>query len=253
MGMRTVTVRGIEIGAGKPKICVPMVGKKEDELLQEAMQIRNVPADIVEWRIDWFESADDVKSVLNMAEKIRAALGDMPLLATFRTAHEGGEKEITAESYLALNQALARQQIVDLLDVEVYFEKDAVQALIQEAHANGRVVIGSNHHFDHTPSKEEIVKRLCYMQDMGVDLPKIAVMPQSRQDVLTLLEATVEMTECFADRPIVTMSMAGMGSISRICGEIFGSAMTFGTVSHASAPGQLPVETLAGILDALHQ
>ena len=251
--MKTVTVRGVEIGAGKPKICVPMVGKNKEELLQEAAQIRTMPADIVEWRIDWFEGADEVEQVLNMAEQLRTALGELPLLATFRTAREGGEKEITAKDYLALNQALAQQQIVDLLDVEVYFEEKMVQTLVQNAHENGRFVVGSNHHFHQTPAKEEIVKRLCYMQEMDVDIPKIAVMPQSRQDVLTLLEATVEMTECFANRPIVTMSMNGMGSISRVCGELFGSAMTFGTVRHASAPGQLPAEALAHILEVLHQ
>lgn len=75
------------------------------------------------------------------------------------------------------------------------------------------------------------------MQDMNADIPKIAVMPQNRKDVLTLLAATEEMATNYADRPIITMSMAGTGVISRLCGEVFGSSMTFGAAKKASAPG----------------
>jgi len=90
------------------------------------------------------------------------------------------------------------------------------------------------------------------MQDMGADIPKIAVMPQSKKDVLTLLAATEEMTSCYADRPIITMSMAGTGVISRLCGEVFGSSMTFGAAGKASAPGQMGVEDLNTVLALLH-
>lgn len=49
------------------------------------------------------------------------------------------------------------------------------------------------------------------MQELGADIPKIAVMPQSRKDVLTLLSATEEMASKYADRPIITMSMSATG------------------------------------------
>ena len=77
------------------------------------------------------------------------------------------------------------------------------------------------------------------MQDMGADIPKIAVMPQNKRDVLTLLSATEEMVTDYADRPIITMSMAGTGVISRLCGEVFGSSMTSEQRKKASAPGQM--------------
>lgn len=47
------------------------------------------------------------------------------------------------------------------------------------------------------------------MQELDADIPKIAVMPQNKKDVLTLLSATEEMASEYADRPIITMSMAG--------------------------------------------
>ena len=87
---------------------------------------------------------------------------------------------------------------------------------------------------------------------MGADIAKIAVMPQSRKDVLTLLSATEEMTSEYAKIPVITMSMGGLGAISRICGEVFGSAVTFGAVSRESAPGQLGAEELDMALSILH-
>jgi len=91
------------------------------------------------------------------------------------------------------------------------------------------------------------------MQDMGADIPKIAMMPRNTQDVITLLSATNRMFTEFADRPIVTMSMSGKGVISRLSGEVFGSAMTFGAVGQVSAPGQIPVEKLNLVLDILSE
>ena len=40
--------------------------------------------------------------------------------------------------------------------------------------------------------------------------------------------------------------------ISRLSGEAFGSAMTFGAVGQVSAPGQIPVERLRNALQILH-
>ena len=91
------------------------------------------------------------------------------------------------------------------------------------------------------------------MQELGADIPKIAVMPQNKKDVLILLSATREMSEEHADRPIITMSMAGTGVISRLCGEVFGSALTFGAAGKASAPGQMGVEDLKTVLELLHK
>jgi 3-dehydroquinate dehydratase I len=91
------------------------------------------------------------------------------------------------------------------------------------------------------------------MQVMGADIPKIAVMPKSKLDVLELLEATVIMSEKYADRPIITMSMSGMGVVSRLTGELFGSALTFGAAKKASASGQVGVDDLYGILQLLHK
>ncbi len=51
---KVVTVKGVTIGEGLPKICAPMVGRTLDELLEEANFLQTLDLDIVEWRGDFF-------------------------------------------------------------------------------------------------------------------------------------------------------------------------------------------------------
>ena len=246
--MNTVKIRDIEIGAGAPKIIVPIVGVTKEDIIEEAKTFDSIPIDVVEWRVDWFEGVFDFAKVEDVLKNLREVLGSIPLLMTFRTSKEGGEKAIEADAYAELNKKTAATGLVDLVDVEAFTGDEVVKDIIEGAHAHGVKVVASNHDFDKTPDKDDIVGRLVKMQELGADIPKIAVMPQCKKDVLTLLEATREMAEEHADRPIITMSMAGTGLISRLCGEVFGSALTFGAVGKASAPGQMNASDLREIL-----
>ena len=250
--MNTIKVRDIEIGAGAPKIIVPIIGVTKEDILNEAKTFDSIPVDVVEWRVDWFEHVFEFDKVEDVLKDLRNVLGNIPLLLTFRTKKEGGEKAIDTKDYKELNLRAAKTGYVDFIDVEIFTGDDVVREIIDGAHAAGVKVIASNHDFFKTPAKSDIIYRLRKMQDMGADIPKIAVMPQSRRDVLTLLCATEEMVSDYADRPIITMSMAGTGVISRLCGEVFGSSMTFGAAKKASAPGQMGVNDLNTVLDLLH-
>ena len=250
--MNTVCVRDIEIGAGIPKICVPIVGVTKEDIIAEAKTFDSIPVDVVEWRVDWFEGVFDFDRVLDVLKDLRKALGNTPILMTFRTSKEGGEKAIEDDAYAELNIKAAQSGYVDLVDVEAFTGDEIVKKIIEETHAAGVKVVASNHDFFKTPPKDEIISRLRKMQELGADIPKIAVMPRNRKDVLTLLAATEEMVSEYADRPIITMSMSGTGVISRLCGEVFGSALTFGAAKKASAPGQMGVNDLSTVLGLLH-
>ncbi|MCI9174130.1 MAG: type I 3-dehydroquinate dehydratase [Lachnospiraceae bacterium] len=251
--MNPVIVRNIKIGEGIPKICVPIVGVTKEDIIKEAKTFDAIPVDVVEWRVDWFEHVFEIDKVKEVLAELREALKEIPILFTFRTSKEGGEKAIEPKAYAKLNIAAAESGFVDLVDVEAFTGDDIVKEIIEAVHQHGVKVVASNHDFDKTPEKEDIVGRLCKMQELGADIPKIAVMPKSKEDVLTLLAATEEMNRKHADRPIITMSMAGTGVISRLCGEVFGSALTFGAAKKASAPGQMGVEDLAQVLSLLHK
>ena len=87
--MNTIKVRDIEIGAGAPKIIVPIVGVKKYDILEEAKTFDSIPVDMVEWRVDWFENVFEFDKVEEVLKELRDALGNIPILMTFRTSKEG--------------------------------------------------------------------------------------------------------------------------------------------------------------------
>ena len=249
----SIRIRNTVIGESIPKICVPIVASNFDDIIKSAKQIKTQPFDIVEWRADFFDKVLDYDSVSTTIKSLRDILADAPLLFTFRSSNEGGNREINSNSYTSLLKYVCQNDLVDLIDVEIFFKDINLKEIIDIAHKHNIYVIGSNHDFDATPAKDIIVSRLEKMLDLGVDIPKIALMPNSKSDVLTLLAATSEFTEIHFNQPIVTMSMATDGLVSRLFGEVFGSAITFGAVGQISAPGQINTKDLAAVLDIIHK
>ena len=248
-----VEVRNLKLGEGIPKICVPLVGKTNEEILEEAKFLKNVKFDLIEWRVDHYENVEDLEKVKEIVKALREEVGETVILFTFRSKKEGGEKEISKEYYAELNKQISKTKLVDLVDVELFTGDEIVKDVVKTAHENDVKIVMSNHDFFKTPSKEEIINRLCKMQDLDADLPKIAVMPNTSEDVVTLLAATEEMSTKYAKQPIITMSMGSLGLVSRLSGETFGSAITFGAARKTSAPGQISVDKLALILEVMHQ
>ena len=64
---------------------------------------------------------------------------------------------------------------------------------------------------------------------------------------LRLLSATLEASQKL-DIPLVSMSMGAYGSVTRLFGSAFGSAMTFAIGAGSSAPGQVSIEDLSTVL-----
>ncbi|BBF45293.1 3-dehydroquinate dehydratase I [Lachnospiraceae bacterium KM106-2] len=235
-----------------PKICVPIIEKTLDGIVKQACSINETCCDVVEWRVDYYEGVFQTEEVLDSLSVLKDVL-EKPILFTFRTKEEGGEKAISKEEYRQLLFKVIESQLVDLIDVEVYFDEELLQQIIASAHQRGVLVIGSNHEFAKTPNKEEIISRIEYMKEMGVDIPKIAVMPQDKKDVLELITASVEIREKEKDLPFITMSMSNLGMISRYACEFDGSVMTFASYGKQSAPGQIPLEQLKRIIDEIHK
>lgn len=142
--MNPVVVRNVKIGEGIPKICVPIVGVTKEDIINEAKTFEDIPVDVAEWRADWFEQVFETEKVKEVLAELRAALKETPLLFTFRTSKEGGEKAIEPAAYAALNKAVAETGNVDLLDVEAFTGDEIVKDIIQATHEAGVKVVASN-------------------------------------------------------------------------------------------------------------
>ncbi len=250
--MNAVVVRGVHIGDGRPKICVSIIGRSKMEIISQAKALAEQPADIIEWRVDYFEEVNDYIAVKDILTEMNNILMGKPILFTFRTTMEGGQKWIPANQYSDLIYTAVSSGVVDLVDVELYMGDKFVESMINQLHRMDVKVIVSNHDFDKTPGRDKMIDRLKNMEYLGADIAKLAVMAKNKKDVIELLDATVE-AENRMNIPVITMSMGGYGMITRVSGEFFKSAVTFGAGVAASAPGQLTVNDLHNVLEDLHK
>ena len=269
--MNPLTIKNLTIGEGRPKICVPITGATEKEILKEIDSPDIIYADLIEWRADCFLNVLQNEKLDETLKEVRKQLPHNIKVVTsgntwmdiqnkdinkgiaMNFLQELGSASISPKEYEALNDFVLSTKKPDLIDIQAYQQGTDIPKLIQTAKKQGIKVIASYHNFNQTPSKKEIIDRLRHMQNLGADLIKIAVMPQDPKDVLTLLLATEEMNRLYANVPIITMSMSKIGEISRISGETFGSAITFASIGTPSAPGQLKAKDLAKILSIINK
>lgn len=243
--MRPVTIRDVCFGIGMPKIAVPLVGRDLAVLEEELKLLDERPFDLIEWRLDHFEGIESQEERRKALDVIRYYQPEAVLLATFRTIYEGGNK--VTDQYENIYIDLIKTEQIDMIDVELFLGDELFKELLTFAHHHDVKVVASNHDFSKTPDKKEIMARFKKMSELKADFLKIALMPQTFDDVLTLLSATYKASQRF-DQPIISMSMSKLGIISRVCGQVTGSCITFGSLKEASAPGQMNSAQLKEIL-----
>ena len=249
---KPIQIKNLTIGAGIPKICVPLTGTTMGKICQEAENAKKASADMVEWRADFFEKLLDPEACVQVLKALAEILGEIPLLFTIRTSQEGGNITISQEEYASCNINAAKSKKADVVDVEVMGNPEEKKKLVAELQKEGVKVIASSHDFEKTDNQEILLNRFREMEKSGADILKMAVMPHGFEDVAAIMETTKTMSrEC--EKPLVSMAMGSIGSITRISGENFGSGITFGTVGAASAPGQFPIGELRSLLEALHK
>jgi 3-dehydroquinate dehydratase-1 len=247
-------LNGQPIANGKfPLICVPLVGRTLTDIQAELELVLPKKPDVLEWRVDFFEQISDSALVISIAEAIKKAANGLPLLFTRRSTIEGGEPIALSErQVIALYAAVCNSKSVDMIDYEMANETSNIGLVREAAHGNGIKLILSFHNFERTPPLETLVAKFITAEQLGADVAKVAVMPNELDDALTLLAATREAITKVRI-PVISMSMGSYGSLTRLFGWAYGSALTFAVGALSSAPGQMPIEDLNAVLNILQK
>lgn len=250
---KPIDIRGCKIGEGKPKTIVPITAHTADEVRTYAAKIGAMAEiDMIEFRVDYLDIALDAHKVAKLSHDVVARIHGKPMILTFRTKKEGGVAPLDGKAYADYYKVIVREGKTDFIDVELNRGEALCKAITADAHAHHVRVVMSNHDFHGTAPAPELERRMKLMDTLGADILKVAVMPKDTGDVLKILTATWEMKSKYTTKPLITMAMAGAGCVTRLAGEPFGSAATFGMVGHASAPGQVDVHSLQTVLNILH-
>ena len=256
--MADVTVWGTVLAAparataGSCKVIVPLTAAAPAELAGLAVQAQEA-ADILEVRLDALEPLTPRTAAQALAA-VRKAAPRRAILATVRTAREGGPADLTPEAYGKLLEGLCEEAPggFDLLDVEFSVGESLRDSLLGVAHQAGAAVVFSCHDFAKTPDTGAMAALLVAMADAGADVAKLAVMPREPADAARLLEATAQAAAQRPETPLITMAMGAVGAVTRLCGGAFGVCASFGAVGGAaSAPGQPDARDLRAAMEAV--
>lgn len=200
--------------------------------------------DILELRIDQWKQQH-----LELLESNLKRLQDMNLsvkvLVTYRTLSQGGQGEMSNESYIALLNNIIKDHHCHMIDIEwdSDFDVSAYRELVNLAHQNNKQVVISYHNFEETP-ETDILKFTYYkMNQLNPDYVKIAVMPHGKEDVVTLLEAMAASADRL-DAKVIGISMSSTGLVSRTAQGVFGGTVSYGCLGEPQAPGQIHINRL---------
>lgn len=248
--MASFDVKGVRIGEGRTKTVVSIMGASDRELLDQAANAVHAGADCIEWRADCFTNAKDPIKLVQMSDALAKSLSHTPLLFTIRTKPQGGHAELNRREYVQLVHAVIEAASADLVDIELFADKTAMDELLRAAHTQGVRTVVSYHDFGGTPAIDQMLDYLERMASLGADVAKLAVYAQSTHDCLRLMDATAYARERL-EIPLLTIAMGQEGMLSRLCGQAVGSALTFCSVGEASAPGQVALNDAVRVLEGL--
>ena len=201
---------------------------------------RLTDADIIEWRADFLPKEE----ILKVAPAVFEKFVGRELIFTLRTKSEGGNIDLSGHEYVALIKEVAALYRPDFIDFEYYSHKDVFEEMLEFPN-----LVLSYHNFEETP--ENFLEIMSELTALSPAVVKMAVMPETEQDVLDVMNYTRGFKTLNTGQAYATMSMGELGILSRLAGRITGSCWTFASLDEASAPGQIPLGSLKKFLEVL--
>lgn len=226
-----ISIGDVSLGRG-PRVVAVIWGPL---LVELAARAREEGADLLEVRVDLFKKVD-LGSLEKDLKVIRQKI-KLPIIATVRRKDEGGGHSYSERERLHLLKSLT--PLIDALDIELR-SKRIIGEVIREARLKRKKVLVSYHNLLKTPADEELENIVCQAKERGGDIVKIAARAKNKDEVARLMTFTYRCP----GKPLVSISLGRVGTISRILAPFFGSCLTYGYVDSSAAPGQLNVSQL---------
>lgn len=219
---------------------IPLVAVSFDDSETEprAHAAKSAGVDVAELRVDRY-AATDTAHVLAQVDAFKT----LPVLATIRSAREGGDWKGTEAQRLELFRALAPQ--VQAVDIELS-SGEILSEVIEAAHRHDAVALVSYHNFEFTPATEELQSVIDDAKSAGADVVKVSTMVRSEDDVRRL--ASLLLRAGAEDTRLIVIAMGEAGAVSRVFFPALGSRITYSFFGASSAPGQLDFPETFGLL-----
>lgn len=155
--------------------------------------------------------------------------------------------QISSEERFKILSTLSRKQV--LVDLDISVQAEEITRLQSERMSLKTIL--SYHNYALTPSDTELRSITDRMEGWGAHIMKIATHCSIQRDALRLLSLLIDLRE--DGHKSIVLGMGKHGVITRVFGTVWGNEMAFAPIetSNKSAPGQLTVDKLDSIMQAL--
>lgn len=218
--------------------------------LEASRKAAEMGADLLEIRLDLL-GIKNLETAAEAIKKVKSETG-LPVILTNRSVKEGGKWEGKENDRIELlTNLLSLKDGPDAVDIELSAGREERDQVIKVARAYGKTIIVSSHNFSKTPAFQEMKTILEEAFLAGADIAKLAVMPQSRRDVLDLLRVALDARE--AGNAVCTIAMGKLGKHTRVIAPFYGSVLTYSAVDSevSAASGQFKVDEVKKIMELL--
>lgn len=221
------------------KIVAPIIPSSFDEA-QAIDTSKYDGADLIEWRADFLPKEE----IMNVAPVIFEKFSGRELIFSLRTQSEGGQIELNQQEYVDVIKEIHAIYNPDYIDFEYFSHKDVFNQMLEFPN-----LILSYHNFSETP--ENLMESFSEMTKLAPRVVKIAVMPNSQQDVLDLMNYTRGFKTLNPEQTYATISMGKLGRISRLAGDVVGSSWTYVSMDTESSTGQVSLKDMQKVITIL--
>jgi 3-dehydroquinate dehydratase / shikimate dehydrogenase len=216
----------------KVRICVPLCERTFDAVEADLSEATAV-ADLIEIRLDCLDPQELETAPARLASISKNS--SVPLILTLRPAEEGGKRELGPDERRTFWQRIAVEKA--LLDIELNLLK-----AVEPGAIDWSCVICSHHDFS------SVLRDLNEIYNEMVQTParilKLAVHASDVTDCLAVFDL---LKRARADRrEMIAIAMGAAGVITRVLGPLYGSYLTYGSLTSLSgtAPGQVTAREL---------
>jgi 3-dehydroquinate dehydratase-1 len=204
----------------------------------EVLSLAQQGLDVAELRVDHFARVDAAFVLARLD-----VFAGVPLLATIRSAAEGGGWKGSEAERLALFRALLPR--VDAVDVEIASE--IASDVVRDARRAGKLAIASFHDFAKTPGAGALADVVARGRALGADVVKIATAVAGRDDLRSLARLLIDTD----DIGLIAIGMGDAAVATRVLFPALGSLLTYAHAGTATAPGQIPLVEMQQLLRRL--
>lgn len=219
--------------------------KTKEEIVQLAEEMSKTPAEMVEWRIDFFQEKDNLEKIKECLIPVRKILKDKQLLLTMRIQSEGGSvtwNQVNLPEYLEF--LIQHTPLYDAIDLEMQTikmirnkEKEHLIAILK---INHKLFIGSYHNFHHMEDADIILKKCKEIGDVPVDIVKIAYLPNTIKEVEGFIQLSKQV-DLPTNTKKVMIAMSDLGREMRIWPEKTKSAIAYCSYQKETTLGQITI------------